>query len=97
MFSIEMKERRDNEAVIKGVTKEVFEAILDLIYTGSVTLNMKNVFGIIEAAHYMDLPYAKECGTAYLGSKVSHENWLNIKSYGIRYGYEELLEKIDEF
>ena len=93
MFSIKMKERYENEAVIKGVTKEVFEAILDLIYMGSVTLNMENVFGIIEAAHYMDLPYVKECCTAYLGDRVTTENWLSLKAYGERYCYEELLEK----
>ena len=96
MFSIEMKERRDNKAVIKGVTKEVFEAILDLIYTGSITLNMENVFGIIEAAHYMDLPYVKECCTAYLGDRVTTENWLSLKAYGERYGYEQLLEKVTQ-
>ena len=96
MFSIEMKERRDNKAVIKGVCKEVFEAILDLIYTGSITLNMENVFGIIEAAHYMDLPYVKECCTAYLGDRVTTENWLSLKAYGERYGYEELLEKVTQ-
>ena len=61
-----MKECRDNEAVIRGVSKEVFAAILDLLYTGTVTLNMKNVFEIIKAGHYMVLPYVKECCTAYL-------------------------------
>ena len=96
MFSIEMKERYDNEAVIKGVSKEVFEAILDLIYAGSVTLNMENVFGIIEAAHYMDFPYVKNYCTAYLAKNITADNWLNVKSYGIRYDYEELLEKLDE-
>jgi len=52
MFSIEIKKRFD---IVKGVSKEVFEAILGLKYTGSITLNMKNIFGIIEAVHYMDL------------------------------------------
>ena len=96
MFSIEMKERYDNEAVIKGISKEVFEAILDLIYTGSVVLNMENVFGIIEAAHYMDLPYIKECCSTYLGKNITTENWSGILAYGKRYGYEVLLEKVDE-
>ena len=96
MFSIEMKERYDNEAVIRGVSKEVFEAILNLIYTGSVTLNMENVFGIIEAAHYMDLPYVKECCSRYLGKNITTENWSGILAYGKRYGYEVLLEKVDE-
>ena len=95
MFSIEMKERYDNKAVIKGISKEVFEAILDLIYTGSIKLNMKNVFGIIEAAHYMDLPYVKECCTAYLEKNITPQNWPVIIAYGKRYGYEGLLEKVD--
>jgi len=97
MFSIEMKERYDNEAVMKGISKEVFEAILDFIYTGSITLNMENVFGIIEAVHYMDLPYLKECCITYLGSNMTVENWSGIKAYGERYDYDDLLEKVDCF
>jgi len=69
MFNIEMKEHLENEAVIKGVSKEVFKAILDFMYTGSIALNMQNVFGVIEAAHYMDLPYVKEYCTTYLGKE----------------------------
>ena len=95
MFNIEMKEHRNNEAVIKGVSKEVFEAILDLIYTGNITLNMENVFGIIKAAHFMDFQYLKECCTTYVGDKVTTKNWSSIKPYE-RYGYEELLEKVNQ-
>jgi len=93
MFNIEMKERFDNGAVIKGVNnKEVFEVILDFVYTGSITLNMNNVFGIIEAADYMDIWYVKECCTSYLTNNIKPCNWVNIKAYGERYGYAELLE-----
>ena len=72
----------------------IYDSILDLIYAGSVTLNIENVFGITEAAHFMDLSYVKECCTAYLGDRVTTENWLSLKAYGERYGYEELLEKV---
>ena len=96
MFSIEMKEKRDNEAVIKGVTREVFEVILDFVYTGNIILTMENVFGIIEAAHYLDLPYVKECCSTFLGNKVTTENWMSIVAYGKRYDYNEVLEKVDK-
>ena len=49
-------------------------------------LNVENVFGIIEAAHYIDFPYVKKCCTAYLEDRVTTENWLSIKVYGERYG-----------
>ena len=96
MFNIDMKEKRDGEAVIRGVSNEVFEAILDLVYTGRITLSMENVFEIMKAAHYMDLPFVKECCTKYLGDKVKVDNWLSIRAYGKLYDYKELLEKVDE-
>ena len=95
MFSIEMKEKHDNKAVIRGVRQEVFEAILDFIYTSKISLTMENVFEIMAAAHYMDLPYVKESCTEYLEDHVTPKNWSIIITCGKRYGYQELLEKVD--
>ena len=95
MFNIEMKEKHDNKAVIRGVRQKVFEAILDFIYTSKISLTMENVFGIMAAAHYMDLPYVKESCTEYLEDHVTANNWSIIITCGKRYGYQELLEKVD--
>ena len=97
MFSTEMKEKRTGEAVINGVSKVVFESILDFIYTNCIELNMENVFEVIEAAHYMDLPYVKECCTTYVGNEVNAENWLSLLAYGKRYGYDDLIKNVDEY
>ena len=36
-----MKEKQDNEAIIREVCKEVFKAILEFIYTYSIELTWK--------------------------------------------------------
>ena len=51
---------------------------------------------IVEAAHYVDLPDAKECCSTYLGKNITTENWPGIIAYGKRYGYEVFLEKVNE-
>ena len=96
MFDIDMKEKRENEAEINGVTEDTLEDILDFVYTGSITLTMNNVYEIVEAAHFMDLPYVTETCMEYLGSQINAKTCLTIRAYAQRYDFEGLLKKVDE-
>ena len=96
LFGSKGKTRKNNEVVIRGISKEVFEAILDFIYTGSIALTMENVFEMVEAANQINLPYLEEFCITYLGNEINAKNWLSVQTYGKRCGYKDLLKKVDE-
>ena len=95
MFTVKMKEQRENQATIEGITPPVFEVILDFIYTGTIDLSMENVYSVIEATHFLDLPYIQELCISFLSAHITAENWSSILAYGKRYGYDDLVQKVN--
>ena len=57
IFCIEMKRHCSHEIIIEGVSKEVFEIILDFIYIGEVFINDELLFPCLEVADYLGLEY----------------------------------------
>ena len=57
IFCDEMKKHCTDKIVVEGVCKEVFEIILDLIYTDSVTVNNETSYPFAEFVDYLDITY----------------------------------------
>ena len=57
IFCVEMKSCCSYEIIIEGISKEVFEIILDFIYIGEVFINDELLHPCIEAADYLGLEY----------------------------------------
>lgn len=54
MFSINMKERNEKEITLKDVHGEDLKVLVDFCYTGSLHLNIINVYTILSAASQFD-------------------------------------------
>ena len=57
MFCFEMKRYCSHEIVVEGISKDVFEIMLDLIYIGEVFINDELLYPCLEAADYLGLEY----------------------------------------
>ena len=53
----EMKKHCTDKIVVEGVCQEVFEIILDSIYTGSVTVNNETSYPFAEFVDYLGITY----------------------------------------
>ena len=57
MFSVELKKQCNDEIVIEGICREVFDIILRLIYLRKVTVNNEILYSVTEAADYLGIVY----------------------------------------
>ena len=51
-----MKEKQDNKADVKGISVDTMETILNFIYTSEITITNYNVYDVLAAADYMQIP-----------------------------------------
>ena len=58
IFCVETKKHCTDEIVIKRVSKEAFETVLDFIYTGNVIMSYEITIQFIAAAYYLGISYS---------------------------------------
>ena len=57
IFCVETKKHCTDEIVVKRVSKEAFETVLDFIYTGDVIMSYEITIQFIAAAYYLGISY----------------------------------------
>ncbi|KAK0161324.1 hypothetical protein PV327_009805 [Microctonus hyperodae] len=97
MFSHEMKEQSKNEAIINDISAEVFEKMLEYIYTDKVTNLDALASELLYAADKYALEGLKEqCGMS-LWKKINVNNAADILVLAYRHNIIELLEFTQNF
>ncbi|XP_076799689.1 kelch-like protein 23 [Clavelina lepadiformis] len=97
MFTLEMKEKQDNKADVKGISVDTMETILNFIYTSEITITNYNVYDVLAAADYMQIPYIKEYCQTFLFETVSFDNCFNVRAFAISCNDGKLIAKANRF
>ncbi|XP_057317941.1 speckle-type POZ protein-like A [Microplitis mediator] len=97
MFSHEMIEKKDNKISIPDITPEIFEKVLEYIYTDEVSGLAKIADDLLEAADKYQLLSLKNICQESLSKTLNLENAFKLMSLADRHSAEPLVEFITDF
>ncbi|XP_076799380.1 kelch-like protein 12 isoform X1 [Clavelina lepadiformis] len=90
MFTTEMKEKYETKAKIENVSLKIMEKILDFVYTAEIEVTFDDVYDLLAAADYMQVPHIKDFCSAFLMRFLDFTNCLSARVYAKRYNCDKL-------
>ena len=97
MFTSGMKECREREIELKGVTAKGLEKVLEVIYTSTTTLEGDDIFDVIAAATHLQVtPVIQFCEKNFL-SGMTKSNFYDFINTAKLYHMSNALKQIDTF
>ncbi|CAK8684029.1 unnamed protein product [Clavelina lepadiformis] len=97
MLRTEMKEKQENKVEVPGMSVDTMEIILSFIYTSEITITNYNVYDVLAAADYMQIPSIKDYCRNFLFDMVRVDNCLSIRTYAVGWNDKKLLKRTNEF
>lgn len=97
MFTLGMKEQRQAEVELQGVSYSGLEAVVDFMYSGKLPLNSRNINRVLETAHLLQVGQAVDFCCQYLEMEVSQDNYLYLQELALLYSLERLEAFVDRF
>ncbi|XP_055490717.1 kelch-like protein 38 isoform X2 [Leucoraja erinacea] len=78
MFCHNFKERFLKQVRLLGIDGDILTLLVDYVYTGEITINMANVFPLMDAAAIYLYPRVLEACSVYLQSQLTADNCLGM-------------------
>ncbi|KAK9517241.1 hypothetical protein VZT92_025126 [Zoarces viviparus] len=97
MFTLGMREQRQEEVELVGVSNIGLNAVVDFLYSGELPLDGGNIDHVLEAAHLLQVWRAVDFCCQYLEREVSEDNYLYLQELAQLYSLERLDTFIDRF
>ena len=97
MFKLKMKERYENVIEIQAVDGQTTKALIDFIYTGSITINDENVMLMLSGANYFQMQEVEQFCFEFLRSHVTPDNALDILKASTLYKNHALKDEVEQY
>ena len=97
LFLTPMREQYQGTVELDNLDGESVEALVQFMYTKTITISQENVFDLLTSAHYLQMNEVCEFCFSYLKTNITLENWTAILSALILYENESLLEQVHQF
>lgn len=97
MFTDAMKESRQQEISLNGVTAEGIRLLLDYAYTSRLALNLANIQDVLSAASHVQMVAVVEACSSYLQSQLDIENCVDIATIAETYSLSQLRRRVYRF
>lgn len=97
MFTDAMRESRQSEISLNGVTARGIELLLNYAYTSKLELNLANIQDVLSAASHIQMETVVEACSNYLKSQLDIENCVDLVTIAEMYSLEKLREKCYRF
>lgn len=101
MFTIDLSEKNATEVVLQAIEDDAsttpsleadaFESLLRYAYTGSITINSRNVQSILIGASFLGLLNVQQACADYLKIRLNVANVLAVKTFAFALGVETLV------
>ena len=88
-----------NESVVEipDVDGKSLELVIQFIYTGQISINSDNIFGILSAANYLELNEAKQFCFEFLEKRITTNNCIDILITAKQYDNLDLRDKVYKY
>ncbi|XP_014244123.1 kelch-like protein 26 [Cimex lectularius] len=90
MFTDAMKESRQSEICLNGVSAAGMRLLLEYAYTSRLALNLANVQDVLSAASHIQLVAVVEACSNYLQSQLDLDNCVDIATISETYSLKQL-------
>ncbi|BES95692.1 BTB And C-terminal Kelch [Nesidiocoris tenuis] len=90
MFTDAMKESRQSEICLNGVSAAGMRLLLEYAYTSRLALNLANVQDVLSAASHIQLDAVVEACSNYLQSQLDLDNCVDIATISETYSLKQL-------
>ncbi|XP_046680622.1 kelch-like protein 26 [Homalodisca vitripennis] len=90
MFTDAMKESRQSEICLNGVSAAGMRLLLDYAYTSRLALNLANIQDVLSAASHIQVVAVVEACSNYLQSQLDLENCVDIATISETYSLSQL-------
>lgn len=97
MFTDAMRESRQSEICLNGVTARGIELLLNYAYTSKLDLNLANVQDVLSAASHVQMDAVVEACTDYLQTQLDTENCVDLLTISETYSLTKLRQKCYRF
>ena len=97
MFNGELKESKQKVIVLKDIKAEVFELIIDYVYTGDLDVNIENVEGILELATQLQFCEVRQICCDFLEQQLDPVNCVGIRKFAHLHHCKSFLQTVDNF
>ncbi|KAM8892669.1 kelch-like protein 36 isoform 1-T2 [Spinachia spinachia] len=97
MFTLGMREERQEEVELVGMSYIGLNAVVDFLYSGELPLDGGNIDHVLEASHLLQVFRVVDFCCQYLEREVSEDNYLYLQELALLYSLERLDAFIDRF
>ncbi|XP_034390954.1 kelch-like protein 36 [Cyclopterus lumpus] len=97
MFTLGMREERQQEVELVGMSCIGLNAVVDFLYSGELPLDGGNIEHVLEAAHLLQVWRVVDFCCQFLEREVSEDNYLYLQELALLYSLERLDAFIDRF
>uniref|UniRef100_A0A3Q3QK03 Kelch-like protein 36 n=1 Tax=Monopterus albus TaxID=43700 RepID=A0A3Q3QK03_MONAL len=97
MFTLGMREERQEEVELVGMSYIGLKAVVDFLYSGELPLDGGNIDCVLETAHLLQNWRLVDFCCQYLEQEVSEDNYLYLQELALIYSLERLDLFIDHF
>nr|XP_018918256.1 PREDICTED: kelch-like protein 26 [Bemisia tabaci] len=97
MFTDAMKEARQKEIRLNGVSAAGMRLLLDYAYTSRLSLNLANIQDVLSAASHIQVVAVVEACSNYLQSQLDCENCVDIATISETYSLSKLRVRVYRF
>eukprot|EP00066_Takifugu_rubripes_P015850 XP_011605116.1 PREDICTED: kelch-like protein 36 [Takifugu rubripes] len=97
MFTLGMKEERQEEVKLSGISHIGLNTVLNFLYSGELLLDGGNIGDVLEAAHFLQVWRVVDFCCQFLEEEVSEDNYLYLQTLALQYSLERLEVFIDRF
>ena len=90
MFQVEMKEKYQDYWTSNDFSCDVVSTLLDFIYGDSSSITLDNAYGVLKAAHYLQITKLLEYCVEFLSKHISNKNVFQCWELATKYCLESL-------
>lgn len=97
MFTDAMKESRQSEICLNGVTAEGMRYLLEYAYTSRLALSLANIQDVLSAANHVQLLAVVEACSSYLQEQLDLDNCVDVATIAEMYSLQQLRKEVYRF
>lgn len=90
MFTDKMREARQHDVVMEGVSARGIDALINYAYTSRLELTLDNIIDILSAANYVQMTSVVDECTNYLQTRIDIDNCVDLITIAETFSLEKL-------
>lgn len=97
MFTDAMRESRQREICLKGISAQGLHSLLDYAYTSKLALSLVNIQDVLSTASHIGLTPVVEACSSYLQDQLDLENCVDVATIAETYSLRRLRKRVYRF